>query len=26
LVRDTTVADGVANAYKLVDTLDLGTF
>ena len=26
LVRDSSVADGLANAYKLVDTLDLGTF
>jgi hypothetical protein len=26
LVRDNTIADGVAAAYKLVNTLDLGTF
>ena len=26
LVRDATVNDGLANAYKLVDKLDLGTF
>lgn len=26
LVRDVTVADGLPNAYKLVDVLDLGTF
>ena len=26
LVRDNTIADGVAAAYKLVDVLDLGTF
>lgn len=26
LVRDSTIADGLPNAYKLVDTLDLGTF
>jgi hypothetical protein len=26
LVRDNSIADGVAGAYKLVNTLDLGTF
>ena len=26
LVRDNSIADGVANAYKLTDTLDLGTY
>jgi hypothetical protein len=26
LVRDNSIADGVAAAYKLVNTLDLGTF
>ena len=26
LVRDNSIADGVAAAYKLTDTLDLGTY